>query len=73
MHQILVSFAAALTSALDDRQIQEKYGLVPGLMVNPLNPKRYEKGTLIFDVLNPQISNNASNSCFIYLTPKISI
>lgn len=56
---INISFAAALTSALDDRQIQEKYGLVPGLMVNPLNPKRYEKGTLIFDVLNPQTNKLA--------------
>jgi len=56
---INISFAAALTSSLDDQQIQKKYGLVPGLMVNPLNPKRYEKGTLIFDVLNPQTNKLA--------------
>ncbi|MCF7969720.1 MAG: DUF4136 domain-containing protein [Methylococcaceae bacterium] len=56
---INISFAAALTSALDDQQIQKQYGLVPGLMVNPLNPQRYEKGTLIFDVLNPQTNKLA--------------
>jgi len=56
---INISFAAALTSTLDDQQIQQKYGLVPGLMVNPLNPQRYEKGTLIFDVLNPQTNKLA--------------
>lgn len=54
-----ISFAAALTSTLDDQQIQEQYGLVPGLMVNPLNPQHYEKGTLIFDVLNPQTNKLA--------------
>ncbi len=56
---INISFAAALTSTLNDQQIQEQYGLVPGLMVNPLNPERYEKGTLIFDVLNPQTNKLA--------------
>jgi hypothetical protein len=56
---INISFAVALTSSLDDQQIQKKYGLVPGLMVNPLDPKRYEKGTLIFDVLNPQTNKLA--------------
>ena len=54
-----ISFAAALTSSLDDQKIQQKYGLVPGLMVNPLNPQRYEKGTLIFDVLNPRTNKLA--------------
>ncbi|MDT8426195.1 MAG: DUF4136 domain-containing protein [Methyloprofundus sp.] len=54
-----ISFAIALSSSLDDQKIQEQYGLVPGLMVNPLNPQRYEKGTLIFDVLNPQTNKLA--------------
>jgi len=48
-----ISFAAALTTTLNDQEIQEKFGLVPGLMVNPSDPKRYEKGTLVFDVINP--------------------
>ena len=51
---INISFAAALTSTLDDNQIQQKYGLVPGLIVNAADPEHYEKGTLIFDVINPK-------------------
>ncbi len=49
-----ISFVAALASALDDAEIQQKYGLVPGLMVHQVDQRRYEKGTLIFDVVNPK-------------------
>ena len=49
-----ISFVAALTSALDDNQIQQQYGLVPGLMTQRIDHHRYEKGTLIFDVVNPK-------------------
>jgi hypothetical protein len=51
---IHISFVAALASALDDAEIQRKYGLVPGLMVHQVDKRRYEKGTLIFDVVNPK-------------------
>lgn len=49
-----ISFVAALTSALDDNEIQRQYGLVPGLATSHINQQRYEKGTLIFDVVNPK-------------------
>ena len=49
-----ISFVAALTSALDDSQIQQQYGLVPGLMTQRIDHHKYEKGTLIFDVVNPK-------------------
>ncbi|NOQ13408.1 MAG: DUF4136 domain-containing protein [Methyloprofundus sp.] len=49
-----ISFVAALTSALDDHQIQQQYGLVPGLVTQRIDHHRYEKGTLIFDVVNPE-------------------
>lgn len=48
-----ISFVAALTSALDDNKIQQQYGLVPGLMTQRIDHHKYEKGTLIFDVVNP--------------------
>lgn len=48
-----ISFVAALTSALDDNKIQQQYGLVPGLVTQRIDHHRYEKGTLIFDVVNP--------------------
>jgi len=49
-----ISFVAALTSALDDNEIQQQYGLVPGLVTERIDHHRFEKGTLIFDVVNPQ-------------------
>ena len=49
-----ISFVAALTSALDDQKIQQQYGLVPGLVTQRIDHHRYEKGTLIFDVVNPE-------------------
>lgn len=48
-----ISFVAALTSVLDDNKIQQQYGLVPGLVTQRIDHHRYEKGTLIFDVVNP--------------------
>ncbi|GAW86549.1 conserved hypothetical protein [Bathymodiolus platifrons methanotrophic gill symbiont] len=49
-----ISFIAALASTLGDKEIASRYGLVPGLMVHSVDKNRYEKGTLIFDVLNPE-------------------
>ena len=51
---INISFIAALTSTLSDNEIQRKYGLVPGLIIDYVDHQRYEKGTLIFDVVNPE-------------------
>ncbi|TXL14253.1 hypothetical protein BMR05_01310 [Methylococcaceae bacterium HT4] len=48
-----ISFIAALASTLGDKEIASRYGLVPGLMVHSVDKNRYEKGTLIFDVLKP--------------------
>lgn len=48
-----ISFVAALTSELNDQEIQQQYGLVPGLVTTGVNQQHYEKGTLIFDVVNP--------------------
>ncbi len=51
---INISFIAALESTLNDQEIANQYGLVPGLMVHNVDKDRYEKGSLIFDVVNPQ-------------------
>ena len=48
-----ISFVAALASTISDTEIAREYGLVPGLMVNNVDKQHYEKGTLIFDVVNP--------------------
>ncbi|WP_428355250.1 DUF4136 domain-containing protein [Methyloprofundus sp.] len=49
-----ICFVASLQSALSDEEIARRYGLVPGLMVHNIDKARYEKGTLIFDVVNPK-------------------
>lgn len=54
-----ISFIAALESSLGDTQIAQQFGLVPGLMVQNFDKNRYEKGTLIFDVVNPQTNRLA--------------
>lgn len=54
-----ISFIAALQSNLGDEQIARQYGLVPGLMPNNIDTDRYEKGTLIFDVVNPRTNQLA--------------
>ena len=54
-----ISFTAALQSSLGDEQIAQRFGLVPGLMVNNIDKDQYEKGTLIFDVVNPRTNQLA--------------
>ena len=54
-----ISFIATLASTLGDEEIAQLYGLVPGLMVHNIDKNRYEKGTLIFDVVNPKTNQLA--------------
>jgi len=54
-----ISFMAALESSLGDAEIARQYGLVPGLMVKNVDQERYQKGTLIFDVVNPKTNTLA--------------
>jgi len=54
-----ISFIAALSSELSDEEIETRYGLVPGLTVRNVDKKNYEKGTLIFDVVNPKTNQLA--------------
>jgi len=49
---LTIGFALALNSVLDDSDIQRLYGLVPGLLVGEVDHQRYEKGTVIFDVID---------------------
>ena len=47
----LVAYVLALENSLNDEEINEKYQLNPGLPRQKLNPNRYEKGTLIIDLI----------------------
>lgn len=48
--QLLVSYTAALSSALDDKTLQKEYGLQPGLVAGNVDKSKFEKGTLIIEV-----------------------
>ena len=50
---INICFTAVLQESLRDAQIAQRYGLVPGLMTHNIDQHRYQKGTVIFDVVNP--------------------
>ena len=54
-----ISFMATLESSMGDAEIAQQYGLVPGLMVHNVDKNHYEKGTLIFDVVNPKTNQLA--------------
>ena len=54
-----ISFMAVLESSMSDAEIARQYGLVPGLMVHNVDKNHYEKGTLIFDVVNPKTNQLA--------------
>ena len=56
---INISFIAVLASDLSDAEIESRYGLVPVLTVPNVNKNNYEKGTLIFDVVNPKTNKLA--------------
>jgi len=49
---LIIRFTAALSSTLNDNDIQRLYGLVPGLLIGKAKPQPYEKGTVIFDVID---------------------
>lgn len=48
---LLVGYTLALESALSDRDINILYGIDPGLESDPSNPNKYEKGTVIINIL----------------------
>lgn len=56
---INISFVAVLASDMSDAEIADRYGLVPALMVHNVDKNNYEKGTLIFDVVNPKTNQLA--------------
>lgn len=49
---LLVGYIVALESSLDDGAINSHYGFNTGWSVAKANPKKYEKGTLIVDVID---------------------
>lgn len=48
-----IGYVAAMASDLDDRQIRELYGFDTGWQPTK-NPKKYEKGSLILDIIQTQ-------------------
>lgn len=51
--QFQIAYVAALQTALDDQAIEEKYGIRPGLVDGKNDRSKYEKGTIIVDLIEP--------------------
>lgn len=49
---LMVGYVVALESTLDDNAISSSYGFNTGWSVDEINPKKYEKGTLIVDIFD---------------------
>ncbi|MEI6896025.1 MAG: DUF4136 domain-containing protein [Psychromonas sp.] len=54
---VVIGFLFALENDFADQQIQEKFGLLPGISSQGITDIRYEKGTLLLTVLNAQLTN----------------
>lgn len=49
---VVIGFLFALEDDLADQQIQDRFGLLPGVNRNAITDKRYEKGTFLLAVLD---------------------
>lgn len=49
----VIAYAAALKSSMDNNQIQKQFGLLPGFIEKNKTTQHYEKGTVIFDIIDP--------------------
>ncbi len=48
-----IAYVAALKTALNDQAIEQKYGIRPGLVDGKSDQSKYEKGTIIIDLIEP--------------------
>jgi len=49
---VVIGFLFALEDDLADQEIQDRFGLLPGVSSSGVTDKRYEKGSLLFAVLD---------------------
>ena len=67
---LLVSYAVAVNDAAADKQLAEKYGMQADLNFSSPEPDKFEKGTLVIDVVERQTGLSAWRSSlqgFAYL------
>lgn len=48
-----IGYVAALKTALDDNAIEQTYGVRPGLIEGEIDQRKFEKGTVIVDLIEP--------------------
>ncbi len=70
---LTISFTLAFNSVLNDKDIQRLYGLAPSLLNGEMGHHRYEKGTVIFDVLNTKTQQLAWRTAGKNLTAIIDL
>lgn len=67
---LLVSYTMTLNDAAADRQLAEQYGMQPDLKYTSPDPDKFEKGTLVIDIIERQSGLSAWRSSlqgFAYL------
>jgi hypothetical protein len=52
---VVIGFLFALEDDLADQQIQERFGLLPGINTSDVTEKRYEKGSFLLAVLDTRV------------------
>ncbi|MCW9046987.1 MAG: DUF4136 domain-containing protein [Gammaproteobacteria bacterium] len=53
---LLIQYHVSLASELNDTALTLKYGLSPGLRANSLSAKEHERGTLVVDIIEPELN-----------------
>lgn len=53
---LLIKYHVSLASELNDTALAIKYGLSPGLRANSLIAKEHERGTLVVDIIEPELN-----------------
>jgi hypothetical protein len=54
-NSMLIMYHASLASEINDIALTLKYGLSPGLRGNSAEAKEHERGTLVVDIIDPQL------------------
>lgn len=54
-NSMLIMYHVSLASEIDDMTLVLKYGLSPGLRGNSAEAKEHERGTLVVDIIDPQL------------------
>lgn len=53
---VLVQYHVSLESEMDDTALAINFGMAPGLQANSSETRKYERGTLVVDLISPELN-----------------